>query len=114
MNLTRGQAAEFSAYEHSNEIPLKRSSAADLDPILRQKPLKTLRAIQSLKNIAQQTYHMQPTNVLKKPTRSDKDKLLTVLNQLNVKNSATSVVNVLSSKDTEALKIHNRIQYLQH
>jgi len=57
---------------------------------------------------------MQPTNVLKKPTRSDKDKLLTVLNQLNVKNSATSVVNVLSSKDTEALKIHNRIQYLQH
>ena len=68
-----------------------------------------------IKDYAEQTYRLQPPNpnLSKKPSVSNKS-LLNVLNTLNNKQSTQTVLSELSNKDTEALRIYNRIQYLQH
>ena len=87
-----------------------------MEPVMAKKPLKKLKAIQSIKDYTEQSHRLLSTNSGPKKaniTVADKS-LLSVLNTLNQKQTAVNVLTTLSNKDEEALKIHNRIQYLQH
>lgn len=110
--VTDQDGGAFGNIDHSR-IPLKPKSKVELDPLMHKKPLRSLKGIQTIKDFAEQTYRLQPTSISKKPAVTDKS-LLSVLNTLNSKHSTSSVMSALKDKDKDALRIYNRIQYLQH
>lgn len=107
------QQDELNKTDHIDysKIPQKAKNKIDLEPVLKGKQLKSVRSIQSIKDYAEQTYRLQPSSMQKKQSISNKS-LLNVLNTLNSKQSTQTVLSALSHKDTESLRIYNRIQYL--